>query len=93
MPANVYYLAIQANDPSSIGWDPTPNEEEPAEVSVRKLLQLEDRAFINRYIAPPVGIDTSVNDRSARGLFLSDSGAIAYNGTGAKSKGTTLKTM
>eukprot|EP00972_Heterocapsa_arctica_P059743 8810783-Heterocapsa_arctica.AAC.1 len=31
MPANVYYLAIQSNDPSSLGWDPAPNEEEPAE--------------------------------------------------------------
>eukprot|EP00972_Heterocapsa_arctica_P000825 115724-Heterocapsa_arctica.AAC.1 len=33
MPANVYYLAIQANDPSTCGWDPTPGEEEPPAVS------------------------------------------------------------
>eukprot|EP00972_Heterocapsa_arctica_P029514 4348385-Heterocapsa_arctica.AAC.1 len=73
MPANVYDLAIQANDPSACGWDPTPGEEEPHDVSVRRLIQLEDRNFINQHISPPVGVDTSVNARETRGLFMSDS--------------------
>eukprot|EP00972_Heterocapsa_arctica_P068491 10119485-Heterocapsa_arctica.AAC.1 len=93
MPANVYYLAIQANDPSACGWEPTPGEEEPPDVSVRRFLQQEDKVFINKHISPPVGVDVSVNAREVRGLFMSDSGALAYNGTVKKSKWTTLHTM
>eukprot|EP00972_Heterocapsa_arctica_P023694 3491078-Heterocapsa_arctica.AAC.2 len=78
LPANVYYLAIQANDPSSLGWDPAPNEAEPAEVAVRRLQQDKDRAIINRYVTPPVGVDPSVDTRPCRGLFMGDSGSLAY---------------
>eukprot|EP00972_Heterocapsa_arctica_P108889 16034546-Heterocapsa_arctica.AAC.1 len=61
IPASVYYLAIQGNDPSALGFDPKPNEPEPADVSVRRRQRDGDRKIISGDIGPPMGIDAAAD--------------------------------
>eukprot|EP00972_Heterocapsa_arctica_P087741 12939811-Heterocapsa_arctica.AAC.1 len=84
---------MQANDPSSLGWDPAPKEVEPAEVAVRRQRQDGDQTIVNRHIAPPMGFDPSVDVRPSRGIFLGDSGALSYCNTGKNAKGKDLRQM
>eukprot|EP00972_Heterocapsa_arctica_P031670 4664300-Heterocapsa_arctica.AAC.1 len=61
MPANMYYLAIQAYDPSALGFHPKPGEQEPADVSVRRRQRDANRAIIAGAVEPPMGIDEAAD--------------------------------